>query len=101
MFAVPEKGLAVSLEDFGDGHACRRFNGSVGVDEIQSEPLRKAAPDRGLAGSHNADKDDGTAAKAPHEAGRARVAPLRQGACALDRALGGEGGCAVHVFLLA
>ena len=31
----------------------------VGVDERQAEALRQPPPDRGLAGAHQADEDDG------------------------------------------
>ena len=57
--AVAERGLAEALEDLLDRAAGRGLDLVVGIDEVQPEPLRQAAADRGLARPHQADHDNG------------------------------------------
>ena len=69
--AGAEIGLAIAGEDFRDGHAGRRLDLGVRIDERQAEPLRQPAADRGLARAHHADEHD----RAPPER-RQQVRPL-------------------------
>ena len=61
--AVAEIGLAVILEDVGDGLAGRPLDLLVGVDEGHAEAGRQAAADRRLAAAGHADQDDRPAAQ--------------------------------------
>ena len=58
--AGAEVGLAIGGEDFRDGHAGRRLDLGVGIDEGDAEALRQPAADRGLARPHHADEHDRT-----------------------------------------
>ena len=65
--AVAEIGLAVLGEDVGDRHAGRPLDLGIGVDELEPETARQAAPRRGLAAAHQADEDDRALAQSLHE----------------------------------
>jgi hypothetical protein len=65
---IAEIGLAVAGEDLGNGGGGGALDLGVGIDEGQLQPRRDALADRGLAGAHEADQDDG-----------APVQPVEQG----------------------
>ncbi len=70
--AVAEMRLAEAGKDIADGHAGGGFDFGVAVVERPAEPGGEAAADRGLAGPHQADEDDGPRAPARrHAAGDA------------------------------
>ena len=65
---VPEKSLAVLLEDIADLLSARgRLDLVVGIDEAQFEPLGQAPADRRLATAHHPDQDDRTRTEPPHQ----------------------------------
>ena len=72
-FERAEFRLAVFLEQFGDGHARRRLDLVVGIDEGKRQDLRRLAANGRLAGPHQPDQDHAT----PPEARADRVAVLR------------------------
>ena len=73
--AVAEIGLAVALEDLVDGGVGGLLDLAVGVDEGQPEAGGEPPSDRGLAGAHHADHDEGTAGKQPGYLGFERFWP--------------------------
>jgi len=59
-FPGAELRLAETREHFGDGAAGGHLDLGVGVVERESHTGRQPAADRGFAGAHQADKNDGT-----------------------------------------
>jgi hypothetical protein len=56
--AVAEAGLTLDLEDGRDRHAEASLELLVGVDEALAEPARELAPERRLAGAHEAHEEE-------------------------------------------
>ncbi len=66
---VPERRLAMGVEEVADRAADALLDLVVAVDERQAEVTRKMAPDRGLPSAGHADEGDG-AGHATHEVTR-------------------------------
>src|SRR5690606_19324019 len=72
--------LAITLEEFGDGHAGGGLDFVVAVDEGHTEFGGDAAADGGLAGAHQADEDDGPVAQPLQQTGMSADRPSAHGA---------------------
>ncbi|MGY3106695.1 hypothetical protein ACVWW7_003322 [Bradyrhizobium sp. LM6.9] len=91
--AVAEMRLAVALEDFRYGHAGRRLDLGVGIDEGQLEPDRHAAADRGFAYPHHADEHDRARAQRRQDVGLGRSLDRQRGVGHLSRSNGSRSNC--------
>ena len=57
-FALAKRLFAMKLENIIDGTACRGFDFTVRIDELEAEPDRKAPADRTLARTHQPHQHD-------------------------------------------